>query len=75
VNGRNEKIYPTNGAFRGVLVPQGTSRVVFSYEPRAFPIGIVIAIAGLAGFALIALVAWGRRRTTPLRAEPVGSGT
>jgi hypothetical protein len=76
VNGRSRTVYPTDGAFRGVVVPDGTSRVVFRYEPWAFPIGIVLAVAGLAGFVLVALVAWGRgRRMTAFRAEPVRSGT
>ena len=51
VNGRKRTIYATDGAFRGVTVPKGTSRVEFRYEPRAFPIGIALAVAGLAAFA------------------------
>jgi Bacterial membrane protein YfhO len=56
VNGRDQTIYPTDGAFRGVIVPSGTSRVEFRYEPRAFPVGIVLAAAGLAAFAVVCLV-------------------
>ena len=51
-------IYPTDGAFRGVTVPEGTSRVEFRYEPRAFPIGVVLAVLGLVGFFVIGLVRW-----------------
>jgi hypothetical protein len=54
VNGDRRTIHPTNGAFRGVVVPKGTSLVEFHYEPRAFPIGIAIALAGLVGFLAIA---------------------
>ena len=80
VNGRDQTIYPTDGAFRGVTVPEGTSRVEFRYEPRAFPVGIVLAVVGLAGFALVAsLVIVGRvprrRHGRFFRAEPVGSPT
>jgi hypothetical protein len=60
VNGEEQTIYPTDGAFRGVTVPEGSSRVEFRYEPRAFPIGIVLAVTGLAGFAVAWLVS--RRR-------------
>jgi hypothetical protein len=60
VNGDEQTIYPTDGAFRGVAVPEGSSRVEFRYEPRAFPIGIVLAVTGLAGFAVAWLVS--RRR-------------
>ena len=31
-------------------VPKGTSRVEFNYEPRAFPLGIALAVAGLIEF-------------------------
>ena len=63
VNGRDRTIYPTDGAFRGVTVPQGTSRVEFRYEPRAFSIGVVLAVAGLVGFLVIGLVRWWRTRS------------
>lgn len=63
VNGEERTIHPTNGAFRGVVVPEGRSQVEFRYEPRAFPLGIGIALAGLGGFAVIwAGSAWRRRR-------------
>jgi hypothetical protein len=55
-DGHDQPIYPTNGALRGVTVPAGTSRVEFHYEPRAFPTGVALAAAGLAGFVVIGLV-------------------
>jgi hypothetical protein len=78
VNGRNQTIYPTDGAFRGVPVPNGTSRVEFRYEPRAFPIGIVLGVAGLAAFAVIWLVSGWRGRNRAHRNvadQPSTSGT
>jgi hypothetical protein len=66
VNGEDRVIYPTDGAFRGVTVPEGTSRVEFRYEPRAFPVGIALAVVGLVGFVVMWLVwrprsaDWGR---------------
>jgi Bacterial membrane protein YfhO len=62
VNGRERPIYATDAAFRGVTVREGTSRVEFRYEPRAFSLGIVIALVGLAAFVLLALVGWWRTR-------------
>ena len=68
VNGEDRTIYPTNGAFRGVTVPEGTSQVEFRYEPRAFPIGIALAVAGLVGFIGVWLVSgWRRRQATGAR--------
>jgi hypothetical protein len=65
VNGEEQEIYPTDGAFRGVVVPKGASRVEFRYEPAAFSIGIVVALAGLAAFALVGLAVWRRGRSRP----------
>jgi Bacterial membrane protein YfhO len=71
VNGRDRRIYATDGAFRGVTVPKGTSRVEFRYEPPAFTIGIALALAALAGFVGIGLVSWWRgRRATAERTRP-----
>jgi membrane protein YfhO len=70
VNGREAAIYPTNGAFRGVIVPKGTSRVQFRYEPREFTAGIVLALVGLAVFTVVALVCWRRRRSPRMEPSP-----
>ena len=35
VNGRPQTIFPTDGALRGVTVPEGTSRVEFRYAPKS----------------------------------------
>jgi hypothetical protein len=75
VNGQNQTIYPTDGAFRGVPVPNGTSRVEFHYEPRAFSIGVLLAVAGLVGFLVIGFVRWslaGSRRRRPPSAQRDG---
>jgi len=65
VNGRDRPIYPTDGAFRGVTVPEGTSRVEFHYEPRALPIGVVLAAAGLAAVLAFCFGGWWRTRPRP----------
>ena len=70
VNRERRSIYATDGAFRGVAVPQGVSRVEFRYEPRAFPIGIAIAIAGLLIFVAVAVVSLWRRRSAERAAPP-----
>jgi hypothetical protein len=65
VNGVEQAIYPTDGAFRGVTVPQGSSRVEFRYEPRAFPMGIVLGVTGLIAFAVVWLGSVWRGRRGP----------
>lgn len=63
VNGRDRAVYATDGAFRGVTVPEGSSTVEFRYRPRPFAVGIVLALLGLVGFATIAGVGlWRRNR-------------
>jgi hypothetical protein len=71
VGGEDHTIYATDGAFRGITVPQGASRVEFRYAPRAFPIGIAIACAGLLAFLVVAVVLLWRRRS----AERVATST
>jgi hypothetical protein len=66
VNGEDRTIYATDGAFRGVAVPKGSARVEFRYEPRAFPVGVALAAAGLVGFLVIGFVSgWLTRSRRP----------
>ncbi len=59
VNGRPTKIYPADVLFRGVVVPEGGSRVVFEYKPTSFRLGaLVSALSVLVGGAW---VLWHRR--------------
>lgn len=53
VNGQTAKVFKSDFTFRGVLVPKGTSMVIFSYEPRSFWTGVAISI-----IALISVVAY-----------------
>jgi hypothetical protein len=62
VNGETGTIYATDGAFRGVIVPRGESRVEFRYEPRVFRIGLAVAIGGVVVFLVVAVVSLRRRR-------------
>jgi hypothetical protein len=77
VNGRGQTIYPTDGAFRGVAVPAGTSDVEFRYEPRAFPAGVFLALAGIVAVVLVGLGRWWltrRQRRGLLGAQPDAVG-
>lgn len=58
IDGEETRIYKTNYAFRGVVVPKGVRKARFVYESRAFNIGRVLAI-GANALALLALVVSG----------------
>lgn len=47
VNGKLAKIYKANFAFRGIVIPQGQSTVIFSYYPQSFETGITISIIAI----------------------------
>ena len=51
-------IRPAFAAFRAVLVEPGRHRIVFTYEPAGFRIGLMMTVAGLAG--VLACLAWPR---------------
>jgi hypothetical protein len=56
LNGELVPIVKTNHALRGVVVPAGTSTLVFSYAPAGFTAGIrlmAVALVVLAGWGLI----------------------
>lgn len=42
INGKSAKIYRANFTFRGVVVPQGDSTVVFTYRPKSFQTGLAV---------------------------------
>jgi Bacterial membrane protein YfhO len=56
VDGHPAEILRTNRAMRGVALPAGTHRLVFTYDPLSFRLGIASSLVGLA--ALAALSAW-----------------
>ena len=62
VNGQPAPVFPANSLFRGVIVPEGTSRVVFVYQSAAFHLGAAISLFAL--FDALAL-GWHLRRERP----------
>jgi uncharacterized membrane protein YfhO len=54
VNGENTGVLIANHAFRAVAVPAGVGKVVFTYHPRSFRIGLYSA-----GFSLVTLIFMG----------------
>lgn len=81
VNGRSEPIAEVDYLLRGVAVPAGTDRIVFTYRPSSFTEGWVLSL--VAAVAVAAAVAWelvrrrrraaGRRRGAVRGAHARGS--
>ena len=70
VDGRPAALLRVDHAFRGVRVPAGRHRVVFSYQDRTLQGGL--ALSALAGLALAGL--WLRRRRRTRAPRPVAAG-
>lgn len=47
VDGKPTDVYRTNYAFRGVVVPKGKHRIVFSYEPNSLRVGLYVTLCSL----------------------------
>jgi hypothetical protein len=58
VNGKPQAILMTNGAFRGLTLPAGTSDIVMEYHPAYFVPASVLSMISLAG-AIVAIVRGG----------------
>jgi hypothetical protein len=63
VDGRPLPIRPAFAGFRAVFVESGTHKVIFTYEPAGFRIGLLATLAGVAG--VIAALAWPRPVAEP----------
>jgi hypothetical protein len=60
VNGKAARIYATDVAFRGVVLPAGATRVHFHYAPASFKVGLSALALGLVAIATAGL--YRRRR-------------
>lgn len=65
VDGEPAPVYRANALFRAVLVPAGEHRVVLTFSPRPWQVGLglsLVAWLGAAGVGMLALVRKARRR-------------
>jgi hypothetical protein len=68
VDGARTEVFRTNHTFRGVVVPAGKHRVVFSFDPAGVKEGFwiyLLSLALLAGYGAWELLAWRRGRAVP----------
>ena len=64
IDGAPTVIYPANGLFRGVFVPDGAHEVVFEFRPRSFGAGATVSLAGLVLAVIGTAFVWRRKRDT-----------
>lgn len=57
VNGKEERIYPADYAFRGLVLEPGRNEARMSYEPKSFALGLWISLSTLAGLGAAGLAA------------------
>ncbi len=55
INGKETKIYRTNYAFRGILVPKGSNRIEFIYRPLSLYLGILLSAFTLSIWILLVI--------------------
>jgi hypothetical protein len=58
VNGVEAEVHEVDHALRGVVVPNGESRVVLKYQPAWFAVGIALAALAWAGTVSLWLACW-----------------
>ena len=72
VNGKPAKIDEVDYLLRGVRVPAGNDRIVFTYDPSSFRTGwIVSLVTSVSLIAAVVVVLWRRRRQPQGRREAV----
>ncbi|HOD50464.1 MAG TPA: YfhO family protein [Candidatus Hydrogenedentes bacterium] len=72
IDGKPAEIFPVDGLFRGLRVPEGTSRIEMVYEPRSLVMGAwtsLGAAAVTAGFVLYLGFRWLLKRHRARRLE------
>jgi hypothetical protein len=55
LDGQQVATYPTDVAFRGVIVPAGTHQVVFRYRPFSFTLGVIVTFLAIGSLLLAVL--------------------
>lgn len=62
VDGRPAEVFPADYVFRGVLLDAGNHRVVFTYAPWSFPIGMAVSLVTIGLLVAVGMIRLGRAR-------------
>lgn len=55
IDGSETKLYEINGAYRGVIVPQGSHTVLLKYWPKSVDIGLKVSFLSSLGMLLLSI--------------------
>jgi len=47
IDGKKVNTYQTDLALRGIVVPEGSHKVVFQYQPRSFGVGLLVSLVSI----------------------------
>ena len=72
IDGQPAKIYRVNQMMRGALVPPKQHRLVFTFSPRSFWIGLVVSAVGLVACSCSAESCCARRPVDPMLSAAAG---
>jgi hypothetical protein len=72
VNGKDARIYQVDGAFRGIAVPAGSSRIALTYVPTSFRFGAAVSLMTVACVITGCLIAFSRFRRERRLRPPAG---
>jgi hypothetical protein len=67
VNGRPTRLDRVDFMFRGVPVPAGADRIVFTYDPTSFRIGWMVSLVATVVLVAVVIVGASRRRRSVAR--------
>ena len=56
IDGKPATIYRVNGLMRGAAVPAGNHRLVYTYKPRSFQVGLFLSAIGLGALLTLGIV-------------------
>ena len=55
IDGKLAPVYRVNGLMRGAAVTKGPHRLVYTYKPRSFRMGLLVSLGGVAAFVVLSL--------------------
>ncbi len=67
INDKVAHIYKVDGILRGLVIPQGESRIVMRYRPRTLLVGSVLSTISVTAIVLFGVMAWYKKRNRTVR--------